>query len=328
MIGAMYDGFLQTSSQSPLRPGCPTENCTYPKYQSQGVCHECTDLSDQLVYLDHETNLAIPVSSNSTCSQGAYTSSVQWPGRALSLAGHSGMINSTQDYSVEVDPSLESSDNTTITTFRAVMSRHWQDQMLNPVAVQCIVRFCVKTYEASVNASNFQENVVATSWNGSYFDMYDYFDFGNNLSIPARPCYVNGVEKSEPWSEEARNTCIYKVSGHSGISLYNTLSSLTRGDGSAIVSNRPSLSSDVMQALYGLFDGNSLADPDLGSYISVDRAFKSMVDVVTNQARSSTAIAEEPLLRTPSSPTNYISMFAGSGFFPRLRCWLSALCSS
>ncbi|KAK5079839.1 hypothetical protein LTR70_008906 [Exophiala xenobiotica] len=289
MIGAMYDGFLQTSSLSPLRPGCPTGNCTYPRYQSLGICHECTDFSDQLVYLDDETNLTIPLSSKSTCSQSAVGCKVQWPGAALSLAWNYGMINSTQDYSGEVDSSLESSDNTTITTFRAVMSRNWQRSELDPVAVQCIVRFCVKTYEASVKASNFEEDVVATSWNESYFDSNSYFTFQNNLSIPTRPCYVNGIEKPEPWNIEDRTSCVYNVSGQSGISLYNTLSGLTRGDGSAIVSNRPSLSSDVMQALYGLFDGNSLADPDLGSYISVDRAFKSMADVVTNQARSSTA---------------------------------------
>lgn len=200
MIGAMYDGFLQTSSQSPLRPGCSTGNCTYPKYQSLGICHECTDLSDQLVYLDLETNFTMPISSNSTCSQGAYTCSIQWPGAALSLERY-GMINSTQDYFAEVDPSLQSSDNTTITTFRAVMSRNWQSTKPPPdlVAVQCIVRFCIKTYEASINASSFQENVVATSWNGSYFDIYDYFAFQNNLSIPARPCCVDGIEKFEPY---------------------------------------------------------------------------------------------------------------------------------
>lgn len=290
MIGAMYDGFLQTSSQSPLRPGCPTGNCTYPRYQSLGICHECTDLSEQLVYLDSETNLTRPISSNATCSQGDFSCSTQWPGAALSL-GNYGMINSTRNVSVEVDPSLESSDNATITTFRAVMSRNWQMDPSgpDPVAVQCIVRFCIKTYEASVNASNFEENVVATSWNESYFDENEYFNYQNTLSIPARPCYVNGIGKSEPWSIEDRTSCLYNVSGPSGISLQNTLSGLTRGDGSAIVSNRPSLSSDVMQALYGFFDGNSSADPDLGSYISVDRAFKSMADVVTNQARSSIA---------------------------------------
>lgn len=291
MIGAMYDGFLQTSSQSPLRPNCPSGNCTYPRYQSLGICHQCTDFSDQLVYLNPDTNATIPTSVNSTCSQHVDMCEIQWPRAGLSLPDNDGIINSTIGRSTKIDPSLKSSDKATISIFRAVMSRTWQNHHpgTSPVAVQCLVRFCIKTYEAVINAGDFQENVVATSWKDSYLNTADSFTFQNYLSIPAKPCYVNGTERLEPWNDEDRAHCVFNVTGQSGISLYNTLDGLTTGDGSGPVPNRPFLSSDVMQALYGFFDLDSLQSPDAGTFGSVDRAFKSLSDVTTDQARGSIA---------------------------------------
>ena len=68
LVGAMYDELLQTSSQSPLRPGCSTGNCTFPRYQSLGFCHECTDYSNQLVYMNMTTNETMSTTENTTCS--------------------------------------------------------------------------------------------------------------------------------------------------------------------------------------------------------------------------------------------------------------------
>ncbi|KAK5099999.1 hypothetical protein LTS08_005714 [Lithohypha guttulata] len=293
MIGSMYDGFLQTSSQSPLRPNCPSGNCTYPRYQSLGVCHECSDHSSQLLYVDKSTNLTYPTSVESNCSKQLSTCDLQWIGAGLSLQSNYGMVNSTQATSSKLDPALAATDNTTFSTFHAILAHNWQansNPEPAPSAVKCDLRLCVKTYEGSVSGGQFRENTISTTWNGSYLDgatQLNYHTFQNYVVIPARPCYINGSEILEPWNDVDRDRCTYNISSAAVIALGNTVEGLTKGYGSAITSNRPALSSDVMQALYGIFNSTSLEDPDIGTLASVQRAFKSMADVVTNQARGS-----------------------------------------
>lgn len=294
MIGAMYDGFLQTSSQSPLRPDCPTGNCTYPIYHSLGMCHECADHSDQLVYVNITTNETSSTSGDSECAKTPYKQGciLKWPGTGITLQSDYGMINSTVDYTAEdYLSSATPIDNTTVHTFRAITFSQWQQAHVDPrppVATECSLHICIKTYNSSVNAGTFQENLINSTWANARLDGTDpYYSFQNNIIIPARPCYINGTEKSEPWNDKDRAACTYNITSQSAIAFVNTFSGLTEGQGSAIVSNRPSFSNDIMQAVYGLIDPSLLYSADLGAVKTIDRAFQSLAETVTNQARAS-----------------------------------------
>lgn len=291
VAGAMYDGILQTSIVSPLTPGCPTGNCTFPRYQSLGIVSECQDISSELVayWRPPEGTESEDLAFNDTtslrkCADNVPVCTVELPGFGLTLVPY-GLINSTVNSSEVTDfPELPKHDPP-FYTWRAILGpgqNSYLDPVPEPVAVECKFYFSVNTYESTVDAGKLNEKVISTSFTGSSIDdPNSMWMFGSNLTIPAKPCYINGTELDDVAE------CTYKIDAGSGLALYNTLNSMLTGDGWRSVSNRPDFSSDVMQSILGFSSGKSLEDPKVASFEYVERAFQSLATTLTNHVRGS-----------------------------------------
>lgn len=224
---------MQTSSQSPLQPNCPSGNCTFGIYQSLGLCHECEDQSEELVFINKTSNATI---DGDTCASYPRYCAAQWPAAAVALEPY-GIINSTRDeiYNLSGSTDTLSSTNPTVYRWRAIAALGESAYQRAPQAFQCQLWFCVKTYYAVVETGAFRERLINSSWDGSVLDSGDFFDFQNNVTIPARPCYVDGVEIDPPAADAEDNPCLYRVYSGNAMAIGNTIDALVDGAGSKIV---------------------------------------------------------------------------------------------
>ena len=145
----------------------------------------------------------------------------------------------------------------------------------------------MKTYSGNVTSGNFSEKLLSQTWANTKLEGADYYNFANNLTIPADPCYVIGQKKTPPYSDTDKDKCVYKVGGGEALSLVNTLNDLFSGYGFDIVGTRPNWSSDIMPALWGLFFDWQYWSRDVANLKTVDTAMKSLADTLTDYIRSS-----------------------------------------
>ncbi|ETN37287.1 uncharacterized protein HMPREF1541_08278 [Cyphellophora europaea CBS 101466] len=287
MLGSIYNGFVQTTTLSGLRPNCPSGNCTFGMYQSLGLCTECFDRSDELIFLNTTSNETI---AGEECTK-SYSCAKLWPGGGRALSAY-GTINSTVDdvFNLTDDSSVTSVDRMTdpiVYEWKAVTDPRDTKVYRPPRATQCKVRFCVKTYESSIEAGEFRERLINSTWAKSLI-VGDSLDLASNITIPVDPCYVDGAPITPPPGDNIAgdNPCVYRLPDMSSLAFANSFDSFVIGSGSSIASNRHSFENDVIQAMYGLFKSEDLMSEELGSFASVDRAWASMATVVTDYARS------------------------------------------
>jgi hypothetical protein len=283
VMGAVYSGLLQTSPQTAITSKCITGNCTFEPYQSMGICHECIDLSHEIEFFNTTTNSTVD-----HCLD-YYHCTASFPGGALQIepsytrpvfftssytrADHIGVDNNPQNHP----------ENATFATFWALMRNGGGGLPFggspSPVAVRCKLNFCINTYTATVKSGIVQENKVATTWTGGNSDV----DPG--LELPARPCYVDGVMASEPWTDQDRWRCTYNISSWSITAMVKALS-LTQGqaywDNGLLLNN---FSSEIVQAIYDQSYDQSTGANDRGALQGVVRSFDSLTASLTNYAR-------------------------------------------
>ncbi len=292
IIGAMYEGLLQISNNNALDPFCPSGNCTFPTYQSLGFCNECVDMSDKLrfyVGVD-ETNAenGLPAVNSTVsledCGLYDHLCTVELPGYGVTLNRH-GLMNTTIDdltQNSEFRPSLTVAPP--VGYLVGILRRNGKEtsEPKNYSAVECSLRFCVKTYEGSVRLGRFQEKVISSSWANSTGPGTGF----NNITLPADPCYVDGNRKTPPYSIEDERKCVYMVDRTDFFSMGNIFRGLLRGDAIDIVGNRPYWSSEIMPALWGLFKGDEdWFSSKSASLETVNRTMTSLADVLSNRIR-------------------------------------------
>lgn len=291
-IGAIYNGILQSDPNKMVVPSCSSGNCTFPTYQSLGICNQCTDLSSRMSYsLSTQLSGAPPAnqSISFTDCQRYYTACVvELPGYGIKLV-ESGLMNSTVSTATQDDANAPSyTFEPPVGIFRAILRQNAPTTQagqapLGFTAVECALRFCVNTYESSVRLGNYEERLVSSTWAGSKTNDDSPFNFQNNVTIKAEPCYVDGEKIG---STEHQDQCTYHASGGSALALANTFSGLLSGYAYLMAGGRVSWLDDVMTAIWGLFDTEDLHNSESGTLKTVDKAMVSLANSITTYGRS------------------------------------------
>lgn len=167
--GAIYRGIFTSTGGTGLgvTPTCSTGNCTWPSYTSLGVCSACENVTSLLTYVHHYpwtvaegdpiTEWTLPNSasiSNNTrkpddTDASNYTTWMVASGAWDSLRFQNLANQSIADASYLYVPPLQN------TSF----------SYSQPHDFECMLLFCVKTYNASMTNGVFQETVTS-SWPG------------------------------------------------------------------------------------------------------------------------------------------------------------------
>ncbi|KAJ5232485.1 hypothetical protein N7468_005441 [Penicillium chermesinum] len=254
-LGALYSGIFQTQgpgSESAMAT-CPTGNCTFPKYQSLGVCSSCTNITDLL----HPAQLNM--GSGYKLSNGlSLVTSYTMPT----------MMNST----TALHPlRLDVSDKAIITNFTSITSPGMGSSTgLN--AAECALYFCVKTYEARVHEGNFFEKTIPIASSTNFSSSLDATL--KDFTVTPDTCYYNGTASQTPHVDS--ENCVYNVNYLSRMAIASSIQPLLKGHGERPVINRPDWSSDTVEAIYG----------QEGNFTDISTAFESIASSLTVNARS------------------------------------------
>ncbi|KAJ5758703.1 hypothetical protein N7520_005859 [Penicillium odoratum] len=254
-LGAIYSGIFQTSSQNSksIMMGCPTGNCTFAPYQSLGFCSRCADITDSLTL------------SKSTIIPGEPTYKYNLPNGFTFSTSITEMylMNSTSSHDLL---KLDTRDQALILNFTAISSAGYGVPP-EVSATECALFFCVDTYHATVQGGLFSENRTAL------FTVANTSSVTENFSLTPDICYSNGSRLEKSYETD---NCSYNVDWLSRLAMSNSISPLLTGHGSLFISNRPSWSSNVVEALYGV----------QGNYTDINSVFQSLASTLTTNARS------------------------------------------
>lgn len=165
MLGAIYSGIffgVQDSNAAAvsldMNPFCPTGNCTFSPFQSLATCSTCEDVSHALIR-------ACPGGDNATYCQFSLPNGLKMNKTDLAddlfgpvaTSGYLSQLQDTTQY------------GNTFFTFSRIRALHPEDEddyistTNNVSATQCLLYWCVNTYEAQVTNGQLSEEVKG-SW--------------------------------------------------------------------------------------------------------------------------------------------------------------------
>ncbi|KAI9756187.1 MAG: hypothetical protein M1815_004045 [Lichina confinis] len=279
MVGAMYEGLLQTSNNNSLSPFCPSGNCTFPKYHSLGFCNECADLSDDLTFYN-VTLQDDPHGNKSTvtrewCERNNRDCSVEL--RELGVTLDAGELIHTRPSGLSPP---------TVFGVEGILRGNGDGPGAPKTfsAVRCWLRLCNNTYEGAVKLGRFEERVVSTAWTDLKGDSNIS---GYPFPLPDWTCF-RGEEKSPPYSEDDERYCAHQFHFIKFSNMNTMLTELLSGKAADFgpTGHYTTWSSQVMPALWGLFGvKKDWYSPMSGSAESVNRAMTSLADVLSNRFR-------------------------------------------
>ncbi len=144
---AAYNG-LFGSGHNALTPYCPSGNCTWAPYQTLAVCSQCVNAADLIEYTrsDHQVQSCNFDDDNSSCLWSLPN------GLALT---DSAILNTSGTLS----PMMLDNVGQSLVNF----SMLGYDEKKDPVATECSLYWCVNTYTAIFNNTNFTER-LSSSW--------------------------------------------------------------------------------------------------------------------------------------------------------------------
>jgi len=196
VYNALLNGFANPSSLQ-VAPKCPTGECSFEPYESLGVCSHCTNITNLLRNVpaasdgDNCYNLSLP--NGMKLGLGG--------GTAQLLASRTGLLSSTQDLNYGVETIYNVSFITTMST-----------ACDKAVAIQCVLSYCVKQYNASVQGANWKETMTNFWPNGS------------------SPQALKGSSVLNLLSPFSRQTCSIGRLGHVAISRSDNIGTYLSGN--------------------------------------------------------------------------------------------------
>ncbi|KAJ4381543.1 hypothetical protein N0V86_002903 [Didymella sp. IMI 355093] len=173
---------------------CPTSNCTWPAYETLGVCSQCADVSDLLEYACLYTRIDWSQNQIGAIDEAAYPNGT--------ICGY--FLNATSETPVlmtgyllnETDANSSVSETLLARTLPltdmiyktpvfggSINFRHVRNPILDtlivsaadpsssdpwdklPVALECVLSWCVKTVESSYDLGEYGENITSAFWN-------------------------------------------------------------------------------------------------------------------------------------------------------------------
>lgn len=165
---AVYNGLFTTiANRFDVSSSCQHANCTWPLYNSLAICSECVDITRHIRQLPTTLNSpsnstfntyslpSIPVKVVSITTQDGSTSN-----RVFDMSATGTSFAFPNDKSLVVSLKLlllpEPANNT-----NALLPK--PTSFAPPVATECVLRTCARTYNASLVNSNFTETLVGQS---------------------------------------------------------------------------------------------------------------------------------------------------------------------
>lgn len=160
MNSAVYNGIFTPAGVTNLGPACPSGNCTFPLFDSLALCSNCLDITKEVVNND------MPKDPESL--QGGYTISYTLPGDAVVelgvfFSGGDIVMGPSMVSTTALPPGLSKKQfglQDPLLTF-AVLQFPTVDMNISqgnyyssfPVTHECVLYFCVNTYNVTVENS-------------------------------------------------------------------------------------------------------------------------------------------------------------------------------
>jgi hypothetical protein len=175
---------------------CPTSSCTWPTYESLGVCSACADALDLLQFkcmhtkIDWTTNYTGPVTPeltpNGTVCGYFYDAGKDGP---FLMSGY--IVNNTADSQskgeallVRLFPLTDMYDKHAIADGGSEKFKHVRNAILDtlivsspdsesvykhlkPIAQECVLYWCVQTIESTYDSGQYSENVISSYYNST-----------------------------------------------------------------------------------------------------------------------------------------------------------------
>lgn len=235
--GAIYSGIFGSYDEQGNSPSCPTGNCTWPTYTSLAVCNECANITS-LVHVPNlsiESVFSLPNGLNFT--EGYNVFQLTSAGRGFS------------NWSVEFPHTHNLSILDTISFFYPPTTSYTLDP---PHTFECMLYFCVNSYNASVSNGTFNEDIVESwpdprkplpeqVWNDRNVQIFERgglyeFQEDDNITLPA-PESLGGN---------------YTINAQTMISLNTWISNLVQGAISSDPDSAQITTSDILQVFYNM----------------------------------------------------------------------------
>ncbi|KAJ5633356.1 hypothetical protein N7490_009695 [Penicillium lividum] len=268
-LGAIYTGLFE--SQSPNSKSvlidCSSGNCTFAPYQSLGFCSRCANITH---LISSYPAYSLPPPLNTTF---VYNYSLP---NGLYFSMDSSVTMTILNTSTELDLiQLDAKDLPLVVNFTAMSTTGPNGVPAVPpqiTATECMLYFCVNTYEAAVKNGQFTETPILTNSTTQYV-LSD--SGGLNPTLTPDNCYLNGTRYQSAHQGKANESCTRAVYWLSQLAMYNSLSPLLQGSSSNF-GGRPNWETDIMEALYG----------EAGYYDNMNARFESLAASLTTNARS------------------------------------------
>ena len=223
MKAAIYNGLFNTNSTTfDITPDCSTGNCTFPEeYQSLGVCSQCVNVTNLITSTTVDGSLVVASLPNGL--------SITEQGSIMNMTGAADLTNFKDFGGI-------------LSTFSSIVSET-TDSVTDPTAAECVLYFCVKTFQATVQGGVLTETVTSTWYSKSATNP----EYNYTLSPPA-------CSRGE--------NCSFNIDVYSFDALGYWLPTLLTGSVTGDI-GETSFSSDVAQALY---TSMTTWDPALNNY--------------------------------------------------------------
>jgi hypothetical protein len=184
MLGAMYSGIFADSGgpnkvSFGMSPSCPTGNCTFPLFQSLAVCHHCANITDTiegncqeeagndifvgLIFCQYSLPNGLRLNATDLSEDGSLG--------PVATSGYLGLVGATEF-------------GNTLLNFTRIMKRSrgldYSGGPHNMTAEECVLYWCVNTYEAKVVNGVLDERVIQ-SWHSNSTEWHQNGDLQNNI---------------------------------------------------------------------------------------------------------------------------------------------------
>lgn len=168
-IFAAYNG-----SMPKIAPTCSTGNCTWPAYNSLGVCSKCENITSLLTY---ESQPWWTVAPGEAISGWKLPNGVDLTNNTRNGDPPDWMVSMTGFTSLKFQNMANQSLNDVMYVY-VPPAENISIAYQHPQAFECLLWFCVKTYEGRMENGVFNEEVTA-SWPGPNFTL----PFPSNIGL-------------------------------------------------------------------------------------------------------------------------------------------------
>lgn len=253
-LGAIYSGLFEQEPAALVSPYYATGNCTFPRYQSLGVCSKCADLTSEVV--SNGTRCDTPLLEAQDCEwRIAGRDNVRLTPRLAA------MFNSTAGLDLL---KLDGKDLAIIQNMTSISAPYEDSQTKGPqqrTAAECTLYFCINTYEGIVEAGQFSESV---SYTLSTTNTTKYSSADRNTLLTPEICLDPDPTK-----------CNYIITTDTMVGLRLSIASLVEGAGTGRGIDKRLWSSDGIRAIYG----------ENGTFSEIDYTFSSIAGALTKDMR-------------------------------------------